>query len=126
MNTVSIAKKTASGAKTEAASLLGRSAYAAGEYLGLSRAEVGEVIGRTRSSIDRNGIDPVSKAGQLALILVRIYRSLYALMGGDKENMQHFMCTPNHGTGGVPAEQLHEVEGLVRVCNYLDAIRGRG
>jgi hypothetical protein len=106
--------------------VLGRSAYSAGEYLGLNRAEVGEVVGRTRSSIDRNGIDPDSKSGQLALIMVRLYRSLYALMGGDKENMQHFMRTWNHGTGGVPLEQIRDVEGLVRVCNYLDAIRGRG
>ena len=108
------------------ADVLGRSAYSAGEYLGLNRAEVGEVIGRTRSTIDRNGIDPDSKSGELALIMVRIYRSLYALMGGDKENMQHFMSTPNHGTGGIPAEQIQHVEGLVHLCGYLDAIRGRG
>ncbi len=106
--------------------VLGRSAYSAGEYLGLNKAEVGQVIGRTRSSIDRSGIDPDTKSGQLALIMVRIYRSLYALMGGDKENMRHFMSTPNLGTGGVPAEQIRDVEGLVRVCQYLDAIRGRG
>ncbi|MCB1848769.1 MAG: DUF2384 domain-containing protein [Halieaceae bacterium] len=106
--------------------VLAKSAYAAGEYLGLNRTEVGEVVGRTRSSIDRNGIDPQTKSGQLALLMVRIYRSLYALMGGDKDNMRHFMHTPNHGTGGVPAEQLRDVEGLVRVCHYLDAIRGRG
>ena len=84
------------------------------------------MVGRTRSSIDRNGIDPGTKSGQLALLMVRIYRSLYALMGGDKDNMRHFMRTPNHGTGGVPAEQIRDVEGLVRVCHYLDAIRGRG
>jgi antitoxin Xre/MbcA/ParS-like protein len=106
--------------------VLGRSAYAAGEYLGLNKAQVGYVVGRDRSSIDRSGIAPDSKSGQLALIMVRVYRSLYALMGGDKDNMQHFMSTPNQGTGGVPAEQIQDVEGLVRVCHYLDAVRGRG
>jgi hypothetical protein len=111
---------------TDRSEVLAKSAYSAGEYLGLNRTEVGEVVGRTRSSIDRNGIDPGTKSGQLALLMVRIYRSLYALMGGDKDNMRHFMRTPNHGTGGVPAEQIRDVEGLVRVCHYLDAIRGRG
>lgn len=106
--------------------VLGRSAYSAGTYLGLSHSEVGQIVGRNRTSIDRNGIDPDTKSGQLALIMIRIYRSLYALMGGDEDNMKHFMQTPNRGTGGIPAEQLHDVQGMVRVCDYLDAIRGKG
>lgn len=106
--------------------VLGRSALAAGEYLGLSHRDVGEVVGRNRSTIDRNGIDPNTKPGQLALLLIRIYRSLYALMGGEVANMRHFMRTPNQGTGGVPGEQIRDVQGLVRVCEYLDAIRGKG
>lgn len=108
------------------ADVLGRSTYAAGEMLGLSRAEVGTIIGRNRSSIDRYGIDPQSKAGELALILIRVYRSLYALMGGDAVNMQHFMETNNRGTQGIPREQVHTVQGLMTVCEYLDAIRGKG
>lgn len=106
--------------------VLGQSAYAAGRYLGLNHAEVGEVVGRNRTSIDRKGIEPDTKSGQLALIMIRIYRSLYALMGGDESNIKHFMQTPNRGTGGIPAEQIRNVQGLVRVCEYLDAIRGKG
>ncbi len=112
--------------KADRADVLGRSAYAAGEYLGLSRSEVGVIVGRNRTSIDRNGIDPDTKSGQLALMMIRIYRSLYALMGGDAGNIRHFMQTANRGTGGVPAEQIRNVQGLVRVCEYLDAIRGKG
>jgi hypothetical protein len=108
------------------ADVLGRSALAAGECLGLSHREVGEVVGRNRSTIDRNGIGPDTKSGQLALLLIRIYRSLYALMGGEEANMRHFMQTANRGTGGVPGEQVRDVQGLVRVCEYLDAIRGKG
>lgn len=108
------------------ADVLGRSALAAGERLGLNHREVGDVVGRNRSTIDRNGIDPATKPGQLALLLIRIYRSLYALMGGEEANMKHFMQTANRGTGGVPAEQIRDVQGLVRVCEYLDAIRGKG
>lgn len=39
--------------------------------------------------------------------------------------MRHWMHTDNHHTGGVPAEQLGSIEGLVHVCDYLDAIRGK-
>jgi hypothetical protein len=108
------------------ADVLGRSAYAAGEILGLSRSEVGDIVGRNRTSIDRNGINPQSKSGELALMLIRVYRSLFALMGGDQDNIRHFMQTANNGTGGVPAAQIHTVQGLVTVCEYLDAVRGKG
>ena len=106
--------------------VLGRSLVAAGAELGLNRTELGRIIGRDRTSIERNGVSPESKAGELALLVIRIYRSLYALMGGDRDNMLHFMRTPNRGTGGRPAEQIREVTGLVAVCEYLDAMRGKG
>jgi hypothetical protein len=46
-------------------------------------------------------------------------------MGGDPEQMRHWMHTPNRHTGGVPAAQVQAVEGLVHVLSYLDAIRGK-
>ncbi len=110
---------------TDDATLLARSTLAAARILGLSQSAVSDIIGRDRSTIARNGIDPRSKSGQLAVLLLRIYRSLSALMGGDEDNMRYFMRTPNHGTGGIPGEQLLRPEGLVAVCEYLDAIRGR-
>ena len=106
--------------------VLRKSLLAAGKELGLSRREIGEIIGRDRSTIERKGVDPDSKAGQLALLLIRIYRSLFALMGGDRENMRHFLTTANRGTGGIPGQQLHDVQGIVSVCAYLDAMRGKG
>ena len=35
------------------------------------------------------------------------------------------MQTHNHHVGGVPTELIRSVAGLVRVVEYLDAIRGR-
>lgn len=96
----------------------------AGKLLGLSRSTLGQVVGRDRTSLGR-GIDPETKAGELALLLVRCYRSLYVLIGGRKEDMRHWMHTANRDTGGVPAEQITSVQGLVQVLEYLDAMRGR-
>jgi hypothetical protein len=97
----------------------------AGKLLGLTQAELGEIIGRDRTAFSR-GLDPASKAGELALLVVRCYRSLFALTGGDAAAMRHWMHTDNRDTGGVPAEQLRSVPGLVRVLEYLDAMRGHG
>ena len=108
------------------AELLGRSTLNAGEYLGLKREEIAEIVGRDRSSIQRKGIDPKSKSGESSLLLIRIYRSLYALFGGNQVNIKHFIDTQNRGTGGLPREQMRSTVGLVTVCQYLDAMRGKG
>lgn len=107
------------------AHILAKAVLNAGKALGLRQSEVCNMVGRDRSSLSRSGIDPTSRNGELALLLVRCYRSLYALMDGDIELMQHWMQSRNHHTGGVPAEQMRSVTGLVRVCEYLDAIRGK-
>jgi hypothetical protein len=90
----------------------------------LSQADLGCVIGKDRTSVTR-GVDPNSKPGELALILIRCYRDLYALVGGQADDIRHWMHTDNLHTGGVPAEQVKTVQGLVRVLQYLDAIRGK-
>jgi hypothetical protein len=104
--------------------LLSRALFTAGKVLGLSQADLGKVVGRDRTSIAR-GLDPESKAGELALLLLRCYRSLFVLVGGQPADMRHWMRTENRHTGGVPAEQVKTVQGLARVVEYLDAMRGK-
>ena len=58
-------------------------------------------------------------------MLVRCYRSLAVLMGEDAANIRSWMQSPNQHLGGVPAELVGRVDGLVNTCLYLDAIRGR-
>ena len=97
----------------------------AGKVLGLTQAELGEIVDRDRTSIHRRGIVPDSKSGELALLLIRVYRSLYALVGGEATDLKHWMHTENRHTGGVPAEQVKTVTGLVHIVEYLDAVRGK-
>lgn len=104
--------------------LLAKAVRNAGKALGLSLAETGQVIGKDRTSIGR-GLDPASKSGELALLLIRCYRSLHVLTGGREPDIRHWMQIENAGTGGVPAEQVKSIAGLVRVVEYLDAMRGK-
>lgn len=105
--------------------VLSKAFLKAGKLLGLSRAELGHVVGKDRTSLMR-GLEPDSKAGELALLLIRCYRSLYALVGGGTDDIRHWMQTPNRDIGGIPADQIMTVQGLVEVVAYLDAVRGRG
>jgi hypothetical protein len=107
------------------ASVLAEALINAGKHLGMSQADLGAVIGRDRTAISRGRIDPASKAGELALLLIRCYRALYVLVGGNPEHMRHWMQTENLHTGGVPAEQVKTVQGLTTVLEYLDAMRGK-
>jgi hypothetical protein len=115
----------ADGTHLRAAEVLTRALVKAGKDIGLTQAEVAAVVGRDRTALSRAAIEPGSKSGELALLLIRAYRALYVLVGGEPRQMKHWMHTPNLHVGGVPAELIRTVPGLVRVVEYLDAIRGR-
>ncbi|SOB76078.1 Protein of unknown function [Marinobacter sp. LV10R510-11A] len=105
--------------------VLGKAFCNAAETLGISRADAAGIIGRERTGVARDGIDPKSKAGELALMLIRVYRGLYAVVGGDQENMRHWVATDNQYFGQSPRQMIESCQGLVRVLMYLDAIRGK-
>lgn len=58
---------------------------------------------------------PASEQGELTLILIRTALALFALTGGDEIWIKRFMRSPNKVTGGVPAEQIKSIEGLMTV-----------
>jgi hypothetical protein len=111
--------------KPEEAQVLATAFLKAGKELGLNQSVLEVIIDRNRSSIGRGGIDPETKSGELALLLIRVYRSLFVLMGGNGAQIKHWMQTPNLHTGGVPAEQVRSIPGLVKVVEYLDAMCGK-
>lgn len=111
--------------KIDQASVLAEAYINAGKLLAMTQADLGEIIGKDRSAISRGRIDPDSKVGELALLFIRCYRALYVLVGGDAAQMRHWMRTENLHTGGVPAQQVKTVQGLVHVVEYLDAMRGK-
>lgn len=116
-------------AAADAAAVVAKATLAAAARLGLSSRQLAAVIGVSEASVSRlqhgRGISPESKEGELALTLVRLYRSLDALVGGDDAKAQAWLYAPNAHLAGVPAERIRTVEGLVDVVQYLDAMRGR-
>jgi hypothetical protein len=104
--------------------LLLQAVLRAADELELSRAALARLLGKDRSTLNRaKGIDPSSKTGELALLLIRLYRSLSVLVGNDRLQLRHWFHTANRHSGGVPAEQVQRTEGLVEIVQYLDAMR---
>jgi len=102
----------------------------AGERLELSQAEIGRIIGLSPASVSRmrrqgRCLEAASKSWELAAPLVRLYRSLDALMGGDLEAARDWLHTRNRDLGGIPLNLLASVQGLVGVVGYLDSFRAK-
>ena len=108
--------------------VLSRALLVAAELLGLSRAALAGVLGVSEAGVSRlaagqRHIDPASKEGELALLLVRLYRSLDALVGNDGAQRRAWLEAFNRGVNGRPIELIARAEGLVGVVGYLDAMR---
>ncbi len=112
----------------EAAGVLATATARAAALLGLSGAALARVIGLSEPTVSRllhgrRPLDPATKEGELALLLVRIYRSLDALVGNDSARRLAWMNTHNTDLGGIPRELVLTVQGLVMTLAYLDAQR---
>ncbi|MEI6226159.1 MAG: MbcA/ParS/Xre antitoxin family protein [Deltaproteobacteria bacterium] len=115
-------------ASPDAAAVLTKATRRAAECLGLSDSALADVLGVSPSTVSRLGdarpIDPNSHEGECALLLLRIFRGLDALLG-DVGSCRKWMAASNTHLRGVPAELVRSVEGLVHVTRYLDAMRGK-
>jgi hypothetical protein len=111
------------------ATVLTKAVLAAARRLGLRNRELARILGASEASVSRlssgRTIAPVSKEGELALLVLRLFRSLDALVGGEDAKARAWLHADNIHLGGVPAERIKRVEGLVDVVQYLDAMRGR-
>lgn len=113
----------------EPAPVLAKATLAAARRLDLKNRQLAEIIGTSEAFVSRlksgRGLDPQRTEGELALLFLRLYRSLDALVGGDDAKARAWLHAPNDHVRGIPAERIRTVEGLVDVVQYLDAIRGR-
>jgi DNA-binding XRE family transcriptional regulator len=101
----------------------------AAEQLGLSQSHLASIIGLSNATTSRMFNDQYSlnldgKEGELALLLLRIFRSLDSIVGGDPKALKVWFYANNSHLGGIPAELVKSVAGVTHVANYLDAMRG--
>lgn len=113
------AAATLTKAVVRAAGLIGVSQQALARILGVSAATVSRMFsGQYRLARERG------KEWELAVLFVRMYRSLDAIFG-NTDAAQQWLNGDNLGLLGKPVELIQSTEGLVRVLHYLDAHRGR-
>lgn len=108
--------------------VLGKAVVAASDRLGLTARVLARVIGVSEPFISRLkrgalALEPGTKPFELAALLVRVFRSLDAIAGGDERVARAWMQAENLALGGVPAQKITSVQGLCDVVAYLDARR---
>jgi hypothetical protein len=119
---------TMPAARAEEAAVLGKATIRAARELSLSNAALARIVGFSEPTISRiaggiRGIDPASKEGQLALLLVRVFRSLDPLVGADTQKRNDWFRSHNKALNGTPAALIETPYGLVTTLAYLDGMR---
>lgn len=98
------------------------------DELSLSGETVGKIIGADSSTISRitkNMDMQENRSFEAAILLIRVYRSLYAMLGGSSDAMKHWLVTENIDFNmQPPLEAMKTIVGLVDVAQYLDAMCG--
>lgn len=112
----------------EAGAVLTKAALRAADRLGLSGRQLADIVGVSEATVSRwkrgdSLLEPGSKPFELAALLVRTFRSLDAITGGDEAVARQWLAAPNTALAARPVERMTQVQGLVDVTTYLDARR---
>lgn len=116
------------GALDDEAAVVGKAVLAAAERLGLSNRALGRIVGLSEASVSRlarggYALARGDKAFELGLLLIRLFRALDAIVGGDEAVARAWLRSENAALGGRPAALIETVPGLVGVLGYLDSRR---
>ena len=100
------------------------------EYWGLSNAKLGAILGLSGATIsrlrsDQTKLDPASKSFEAGQFLLRLFRSLDALLGLDDKAAKPWLTSHNLDLGAKPIDLIDSFKGLMTVCDYVDAHRAR-
>lgn len=96
----------------------------------LTNEQLGSILGLSSATASRlrSGayeLDRSTKAFELGQYLVRLFRSLDALMGSDDQASMSWLKAANLDLGGRPIDLIRTISGLNEVTNYVDDYRAR-
>ncbi|MBZ0138240.1 MAG: DUF2384 domain-containing protein [Pseudorhodoplanes sp.] len=110
------------------AAVLTKATLRAAGQLGLTNKALATVIGVSEATVSRmrSGdymLQPGQKPFELAVLFVRLYRSLDAIVGGDDAVAGSWLKNRNTALDVEPLTLIQTVPGLMNVIQYLDARR---
>lgn len=96
--------------------------------LEVSNKALAKILGLSEASVSRMAsgafeLRPADKTFEVAILFLRLYRALDAIVGGDHEVARAWLKNPHATLAGSPAALIQTLTGLVSVVGYLDARR---
>lgn len=96
----------------------------------LSNARLAAVLGLSPATASRlrkgqTTLDPASKSYEAGQFLLRLFRSLDALLGSDDAAARRWLAADNVDLGDKPLDHIVTMRGLIETCDYVDFYRGR-
>ena len=100
----------------------------AAERLGIKNNVLARIVGVSEPTVSRMRkgdyvLERGQKAFELAILFVRLYRSLDAIVGGDEAVAADWLKNKNTVLDSTPIEVIQTVAGLANVIEYLDSRR---
>lgn len=100
----------------------------AAERLSVKNKALARILGVSEATVSRMRqggypLEPHQKPFELAVLFVRLFRSLDAMTGGDEKVAAAWLVNDNSALSGKPIELIQTVSGLANVIQYLDARR---
>jgi hypothetical protein len=122
----SLQRHTATGVAENA--VLTKATLRAAERLDVTARVLASVIGVSEATVSRMRkqeflLERGTKPFELAVLFVRLFRSLDAIVGGDESIARAWLKNANTAFDGAPIEKIQTISGLVDVIAYLDSRR---
>jgi hypothetical protein len=116
------------GIRPSEAAVVTKAAVNAADRLGISARTLSGVLGLSEATVSRMKrqdyvLERGSKSFELAILLIRLFRSLDAIVGGDEAVARQWLRNANTAFGAAPLEKIVSISGLTDVLAYLDARR---
>jgi uncharacterized protein (DUF2384 family) len=116
--------------QTDRATALSEAIVRIAEFWALSNTKLGAILGLSAPTISRlkrgaSELDPASKSFEAGQFLLRLFRSLDALLGSDDAAARRWLDTVNLDLAAKPIDKLDTMRGLIEVCDYVDFYRAR-
>lgn len=114
--------------KPDKAAVVTKAALRAASQLRMTNKIFANVVGLSDATVSRMRagdyeLQPEQKSFELALLFVRLYRSLDAIVGGDDAVAGAWLRSRNTLLNDEPIALIQTVPGLMNVIQYLDARR---
>ena len=110
------------------AAVVTKAVLRAAERLALPNRVLAATLGLSEATISRMGsgtyrLVPGDKPFEIAVLFLRLFRALDAIVGGDAAAARAWLRGANTVLGATPLSLIQSVSGLVNVVGYLDARR---